>query len=180
MKRTKNQFHYALRRVRKAADIIKSQKLFEASLWGGGDLFEELKKTRGGRHTPDLPENVAGANGEEEICHKFRQVYCDLYNSASTDREMIDIKSRIEASVSQDDFSEILKISGATVKAAAITMKKGKADVSGSYSSDAIRHAPLQTVSMSSWPWCIGVSWCTAVWPGRSWPAPSCPSSSLR
>ena len=142
MKRTRNQFHYCLRRVRKAADAIKSQKLFEASLWGGGDLFEELKKTRGGRHTPDLPENVAGVSGEEEICQKFRQVYCNLYNSASKEQDMVGIKSRVEDSVTQEHLSEVLKISGASVKAAAITMKKGKADVSGSYSSDAIRHAP--------------------------------------
>ena len=46
VKRTRNQFPYACRRVRKEAYTIKSQKLFEASLWGGADLFDELKKTR--------------------------------------------------------------------------------------------------------------------------------------
>ena len=55
---------------------------------------------------------------------------------------MVGIKSRVEDSVTKEHLSEVLKISGASVKAAAITMKKGKADVSGSYSSDAIRHAP--------------------------------------
>ena len=67
MKATRNRFKYALRRVRKATDAIKAQKLFKASLWGGGDLLAELRKTRGGRHTPDQPESLAGADGEEEI-----------------------------------------------------------------------------------------------------------------
>ena len=62
MKSTRNKYHHALRRVRLAADRIKGQKLFEPAMWGGGDLFQELKKVRGGKITPDLPENVAGAN----------------------------------------------------------------------------------------------------------------------
>jgi exonuclease III len=82
MKMTRNKYHHALRRVKLAADRIKAQKLFEASMWGGGDLLSELKKTRGGRFSPDLPENVAGANGEEEICETFKGVYNELYNSA--------------------------------------------------------------------------------------------------
>ena len=48
MKATRNRFKYALRRVRKATDAIKAQKLFKAPLWGGGDLLAELRKTRGG------------------------------------------------------------------------------------------------------------------------------------
>ena len=105
-------------------------------------MLQELKKTRGGKFTPDLPENVAGANGEDEICHKFRQVYKDLYNSAETRDEMNGIKERLEQRIDQGSISEISKITAASVKAAAATLKKGKADVSGSYSSDAIRNAP--------------------------------------
>ena len=142
MKATRNRFQYALRRVRRAADAIKAQKLFEASLWGGGDLLAELRKTRGGRHTPDLPESVAGADGEEEICQKFRHVYSELYSSADTAIETNSVKLRTEENVAQEGFNEIQKITKESVKAAAIMMKKGKADVSGSYSTDAIRLAP--------------------------------------
>ena len=142
MKSTRNRYHHALRRVRRAADAIKSQKLFEAAMWGGGDLLQELKKTRGGKHTPDLPENVAGASGEDEICQKFRQVYSDLYNSADTSEEMVAIKKQVEENIDEESFVEVSKITCHTVKAAASMMKKGKADVSGSYSSDAVRNAP--------------------------------------
>jgi hypothetical protein len=142
MKRTRNKYHQILRQVRRAADRIKSQKLFEASMWGGGDLFEELKKTRGGKFSPDLPETVAGANGEAEIAKKFQQVYRDLYNSAESSENMEVIKGRVEAKAGQEGMEEVEKITLETVKVAAGMMKKGKADVSGSYTSDAIRNAP--------------------------------------
>ena len=54
---------------------VKAQKLFEASLWGGADLITELKKIRGGKYRHELPETVAGANGETEVCEKFREIY---------------------------------------------------------------------------------------------------------
>ena len=65
-----------------AADKIKAYKLFEASMWGDGNLIKELKKTRGGRYRPDLPDNVAGANGEDEVCEEFMNGYNELYNSS--------------------------------------------------------------------------------------------------
>ena len=142
MKRTRNKFHHALRKVRKAADRIKGQKLFEAAMWGGGDLFKELKKVRGGKSTPDLPENVDGANGEQEVCHKFKEVYETLYNSAESSADMVQIKARVKENCCQESITEVLKITGGAVKLAAGLMKKGKADVSGSYTSDALKNAP--------------------------------------
>ena len=102
MKRTRNRFHHALRKVRKAADTIKIQKLLHAAMLGGADLIKELRKIKGGKHRPDLPETVAGANGEVEVCHKFKEVYCELYNSSDTSDEMITIKEEVEAKTNQD------------------------------------------------------------------------------
>ena len=63
--RTRNKFHHALR---KAAEMIKTQKLFEATLLGGGDIVQELKEIffESGKYGPHLPETVAGAIGEAE------------------------------------------------------------------------------------------------------------------
>ena len=52
------------------------------------------------------------------------------------------IKSRINSKICSDDYDEAYKINGSTVKAAAVTMKKGKMDVSTSYSTEAIKYAP--------------------------------------
>ena len=64
MKRTRSRYHTAIRKVRRAAEQIKAQKLLDAPVSGGSNLMNELKKARGGKHTPDLSENVAGANGK--------------------------------------------------------------------------------------------------------------------
>jgi hypothetical protein len=142
MRTTRARYHTAIRRVRRAADQIKAQKLFEASMLGSKDLISELKKHHGGKYSPVLPENVAGANGEEEICSKFRSVYRDLYNSADTSKEMEVIKERVETKITADSSHEVTKVTGSVVKLAAVSMKKSKGDVTGSYSSDALRNAP--------------------------------------
>ena len=95
MRVTRAKYHSAIRRVRRAADKIKAQKLFQASSSGKGDLIKEMKKSYGGKHSAGLPENVAGANGEEEISEKFRSVYCTLYNSADSSEEMKTVKETI-------------------------------------------------------------------------------------
>ena len=142
MRSTRAKYHTAIRKVQRAADKIKAQKLYEASSSGGSDLMREMKKSHGGKHSPNLPENVAGANGEEEICEKFRTVYSALYNSADSSEEMVNVKERVEDNIGEDSINEVQKITCATVKMAAVSMKKSKGDVTGSFSSDAIRNAP--------------------------------------
>ena len=104
--------------------------------------MKEMKKSYGGKHSAELPENVAGANGEEEISEKFRSVYCTLYNSADSSDEMNTLKETTEGGISDDSSIEVNKITCEVVKMAAVTMKKCKGDVSGSFTSDAIRNAP--------------------------------------
>ena len=64
---TRNKFHYAVRRARKNADLVRAKRLFEASEVGCMDLLKEMKDIRNGGKgkCSDLPDNVAGANGEE-------------------------------------------------------------------------------------------------------------------
>ena len=118
------------------------QKLFEAALLGGGDIFKELKKIKGGKYQLDLPETVAGADGEAQVCQKFKEVYCDLYNSSDTSNEMLTVKAEVEDRVSQEDEDQIKKVTVESVKTAVLMMKKGKCDVSGSFTTDAIKNAP--------------------------------------
>jgi hypothetical protein len=134
MKFTRNKYKHAVRKLKQEVDNIKANKLFEASLWGGGDLLDELKKTRGGKSNPDLPENVAGGNGEEEVCEEFKKVYSRLYNSAPTVVEDIE--------PDKSELAEVEKVTGLVVKMAVSGLKKGRHDVSGSYGTDAIKAAP--------------------------------------
>ena len=52
------------------------------------------------------------------------------------------IKQRVETKVCEQSCPEVSKVTSAVVKLAAVSMKKCKGDVTGSYTSDAIRNAP--------------------------------------
>ena len=71
MTRTRNLYHYAVRKVQRKEDYLRATKLFEAAETGSTDLLKEMKKIRGGSASPDLPDQVAGADGEHEIVDKF-------------------------------------------------------------------------------------------------------------
>ena len=143
MSHSRNQYHYAVRRLKLKADEIKAKKLFEASMAGDIDLLKEMKAIKNGRKGgEDLPDSVAGADGEHEIVDKFREVYEALYNSAESSIEMDEIKGKVADLIKADSVSEVLKISGDKVKKAAMMMKSGKSDVTGGFSSDALINAP--------------------------------------
>jgi hypothetical protein len=46
MTRTRNQFHYAVRRVKKMSSSLRARRLSEASETGSCELLQEMKKIR--------------------------------------------------------------------------------------------------------------------------------------
>ena len=107
MARSKNLYHDAIRRARRNADLIKAKKLFEASVMGDIQLVSEMKKVQsGGGGVEELPDNVAGAEGEQEIVEKFFEVYSALYNSASTATDVQTIKEKLQVLIQLYGASE--------------------------------------------------------------------------
>ena len=48
MARSRNLYHYAVRRAKRNADYLKAKKLFEASMVGDVQLLKEMKRVRSG------------------------------------------------------------------------------------------------------------------------------------
>ena len=72
-----------------------------------------------------------GAEDEQDIANKFKEVYETLYNSASSDDEMEALKEKIKGLISSEDSEkEIMRITGEVVKEAITKMKPHKMDVS--------------------------------------------------
>ena len=123
--------------------MAKAKTLFEASLIGELDLLKEMKNIRGdSKAHNDLPDNVAGANGEEEIVEKFLNVYQAVFNSAGSGAEMDEIKTKVKQMIKSDSIEEVWKVTGSKVKQAALLMKPDKSDVTGSFTTDAILNSP--------------------------------------
>ena len=144
MIKKRSQYHYAIRRARGRADLTRAEHLFEASLQGDCNLLKEMKKIRcgGPSNNQDLPDNVSGANGEDEVALKFKEVYEALYNSADSQHEMFQLLQKVESLIAQNSLQEVAKITGNKVKEAVSLMKARKGDVSGGFTSDALLNAP--------------------------------------
>ena len=78
MVKKRTQYHHSVKRLKRKAKLIQAGILFEASMNGDINLLKEIKRIRGGKDSiPDVPETVAGANGQEEIVEKFGE--CIFY-----------------------------------------------------------------------------------------------------
>ena len=139
----KAQYHYAVRRAKAKADQHKAENLLAAALQGDTALLEEMKKIRKGDGGPaELPDTVAGANGELEIVEKFRLVYSGLYNSVNTADEMKALHEKVQKLITPGSVHQVAMVTGTVVKEAVCSMKPRKSDVSGCYTSDALLNAP--------------------------------------
>ena len=143
MRKSRNLYHYAVRRTRKLRDFHRAKRLFEASLVNDMELIKEMRRVKKGCNVvTELPDIVGGVEGEENIVERFRTVYRTLYNSASTAVEVDIIKERLGTLITANSMGEVKKITGDKVREAAELLKPGKADVSEGFSSDAILNGP--------------------------------------
>jgi hypothetical protein len=85
---------------------------------------------------------VAGATGEEAISEEFRKEYSALYNSHHDEEAMRRMTEELEAEVTDESVGEVNQITAEVVELAMRKVKPGKGDVTGSYTSDAIRSCP--------------------------------------
>ena len=140
---SRSQYHYSVRRAKARGDQVRAEKLLAAALQGDAALLHEMKQIkRGGGGVPDLPDSVGGANGDLEIVEKFRQVYSNLYNSASSEAEMALLHDRVQLLVAPQSVHEVARVTGMVVKEAVCAMKPRKSDVSTCFTTDALLHAP--------------------------------------
>ena len=84
MKRTRNLYHYAIRKCKKSVELIKKHKLLDAYINGIGNIFDEFGKIRNVKR--DFPQTIDGSNN---VADKFANVYKKLY--ISTQDEILNI-----------------------------------------------------------------------------------------
>ena len=66
MVKRRTQYHYAVRRLKRKADLVRAEKLFVASMESDLNLLKEMKQVKGDKAcNNELPGTFAGANGGE-------------------------------------------------------------------------------------------------------------------
>jgi hypothetical protein len=73
--------------------------------------MHEMKKIRNGDGStrPELPDNVATANGQDEIVDKFREVYSAQYSSSGSELEMQLLRQTVTHLISGNAVGEVSK-----------------------------------------------------------------------
>ena len=137
MKKTRNQYHYQHKKVRKAEDKIKRSKLLDSCLNGEGDLFSEIKALRKSKQI--VATSMDGV--KENVKEHFKQKYDELYNSADDGLELLEVENETEAKVGQFSLQDVLKVTPDIIKEAAHKLKSGKSDPVFSFSTDCFKNA---------------------------------------
>ena len=121
MVRSRTQYHHATRRIKRKEQEIRSRKLLDAAMAGDMNLLKEMKNIQGKGARSDLPETVEGADTEESIAEKFKEVYEALYNPAESNTDSL--KEKIKDLIKEDSMNEVNKITGDYGKAATAKIK---------------------------------------------------------
>ena len=139
MKRTRNRFHYQVRKCRRVEEFIKNKKIVENCLEGDVDLFKEIKKQRSNPNDDDI--TIDGATGDS-IPGKFAEVYNELYNKGSDEEKVAEVENNIRNSMMFSEIQEADKINSIVVTEAMEKIKSNKTDPLYEFSSDFLKNAP--------------------------------------
>ena len=138
MKRTRNLFHYQVRKLRKVSDNIAKNKLLDACLHGDGDLFSEIKRIR--KSEPCVATSMDGVT--VGVDDHFKDIYGNLYNSVDDDEELDILAKQVDKKVNICHLHDVMKVTPEVVKEAAKNLRDSKTDPVYNFSSDCIKNGP--------------------------------------
>ena len=138
MKKTRNRYHYEIRRGKKLADNLKKDALVKACIENNGNIFDIIKKTR--RTASTSPSAIDGiTNG---IADRFANIYESLYNSVEDKEERNNMRIKIEKCIDVSSIADVKKITPAVVAEAIGRLKNDKTDPVLEFNSDCLKNAP--------------------------------------
>ena len=137
MKKSRNLYHYQIKKCKRAQDEIKKSKLLSC-FSDGGDIFDEVKKLR--RSEPVVASVIDGQS--DDIEGHFSSIYKTLYNSVDDQSQVIDLLNQVHENISESDLEDVKKVSTSKVKEAARHLNNNKTDPVYDFSSDCLKNAP--------------------------------------
>ena len=138
MKRTRNMYHYQIRKGKKLADAMMKDSLIQACIDNNGDIFEIIRKAR--RTTENIPSAIDGIS--DRIVDRFADIYKKLYNSVEDEEQKILMRDTINKGISSSSLVEVNKITSDVVLKAINKLKNNKTDPVLDFNSDCLKNAP--------------------------------------
>ena len=137
MKRTRNIYHYHIRKCRRSADMVRKNKLMDDCLNGNGDVFEEIRKMR--KVNKSLPHTM---DGQTNVTERFKNVYQKLYNSVNDEQETQEVLKLVNNYVDVSSFDDVDLVNQSVVRKAVNNIKLHKNDPIFTFNSNCIKQAP--------------------------------------
>ena len=147
MKRTRNKYHYAIRKIRKHESAVRKDKFFQDIQCGNvNNIFDNIKKSR---KTKSTNANIVdGVSGPQNISDLFKNIYSDVYNKYDDgDSKLRDLLTDTNNKVTQSDLCHVNRITESLVSNIICGMKNAKNDVDFNWRSDAIKHGSRELSS---------------------------------
>ena len=141
MKRSRAQYHFAIRRCKNAATEIRNDKLIEAVISGDTDLFDVIKKYRKSKKevATVVDENV----GSKSIADHFGNQYKNLYNQQNSRTDMVELLEDLNGSIENHEINYANNITSKLIKEIIEDkIKPKKADVQHDFNSDCLKNCP--------------------------------------
>ena len=137
MKHTRNKYHYAIRKCKRASENILKDKMPNSCLAGKDNIFDKIHKMR--RTKNDAPMKI---DGHEKPSERFAEVYGQLYNSTDDKHKTEVIPNKVRGLIDDNSLKDVdlvtPEVTGDVVK----EMKSNKRDPVFTFNSDCIKHAP--------------------------------------
>ena len=137
MKQTRNRYHFAIRKCKKATEEIKKDKLLNACLAGKGNIFDEIHKIR----RVNAPTTTS-IDGNDKPAERFAEVYGNLYNSVNDKKDTKVILDTLQASITMDSLEDVNLVTPDVIKDVVGEIKSNKNDPLFNFNSNCIKHAP--------------------------------------
>ena len=138
MKRTRNVYHLHIRKAKKAADVVKRNRLLDACINGRGDIYMEIRKMR--KSQGGVINTIDGVSSG--IPDHFASIYSKLYNSVEEKDKLGELLALINRSIDIKNITEIKEVTPEVVEKAAKRLKTKKSDPLLQFSSDCLINAP--------------------------------------
>ena len=136
MKRTRNKYHFQIRKCKQMADHLCKSKLLAACNDSSKDIFDEIKKIR--KCKPTTATIIDGVN--EDIENYFGEAYSNLYNSADDQQTTLEAFDDICERVSDGSLHDVQLVTPDLVREAISKLKDDKSDAVFSYTTNCFKY----------------------------------------
>ena len=137
MKKSRNVYHYAIRKCKRATENIKKEKLLNSCFTGKNNIFDELRRMRQVKKNP--PTCI---DGNPDPAKRFSEVYSKLYSSTDDTQEIREIYNSVNARIGDQSVNVVDRITAEVISDVVKQVKTRKTDPVFSFNSDCIKRGP--------------------------------------